>query len=137
MTIYLVNLFFDHVIIGTNSNSTRLESDIFTYIKLEKYTSNKFYSIMIDKGASRQSTARYGQYFAYKKKIKHVQGDKSRAGAINVQFGIGSIFSIGSLLLGTPIEIIEFHVVEADTLFLLCLKDMISYTSNSTTLRTY
>ena len=50
--------------------------------------------------------------------------DKSRAGAVNVQFGIGSTFSIGSLLLDTPIGIIEFHVVEADTPFLLCLEDM-------------
>ena len=61
---------------------------------------------------------------AYKKKIKHVQVDKSRAGAVNVQFGIGSTTSIGSLLLDTPIGVIEFHVVEADTSFLLCLEDM-------------
>ena len=50
--------------------------------------------------------------------------DKSRAGAVNVQFGIGSTLSIGSLLLDTPIGIIEFYVVEAETPFLLCLEDM-------------
>ncbi len=50
--------------------------------------------------------------------------DKSRAGAINVQFGISSTFSIGSLVLDPQIGIVEFHVVEADTLFLLCLEDM-------------
>ena len=50
--------------------------------------------------------------------------DKSRTEAVNVQFGVGSTSSIGSLLLYTPIRIVEFHIVEADTHFLLCLKDI-------------
>ena len=79
---------------------------------------------MIDTWASRQSTAGYVQYLIYKKKIKPVQVNKSWAEAVNVQFGIGSTFSIGSLLLDTSIGIIEFHVVEADTSFLICLDDM-------------
>ena len=38
--------------------------------------------------------------------------DTTKAGAVNVQFGIGSTASIGSI------------IVEADTPFLFCLKDM-------------
>ena len=124
MTAYLANHSFDHAITGANPNLTGHESDPFTYITSERYTSNEFYGIMIDTGASRRSTAGCGKYLAYKKKIKHVRVDKSRAGAVNVQFGIGSTLSIGSLLLDTPIGIIEFYVVEAETPFLLCLEDM-------------
>ena len=79
---------------------------------------------MIDTRASKQSTAGYGQYFAYKKEVTHVQVNKAKARAVNVQFGIGSTSSIGSLLLDTPIGIIEFRVVEADTLCLLYLEDI-------------
>lgn len=46
------------------------------------------------------------------------------ARAINIQFSISSTSSIESLLLNLFIEIIEFHIVEADTFFLLCFKDM-------------
>lgn len=124
MTIDLANRFFDYPITGSNPNLKRYKSDPFTYITSEKYTSDIFYRIMIDTGASKQPTAGYGQYLIYKKKVTHVQVNKTKAGAVNVQFGIGSTSSIGSLLLDTPIGIIEFHVVEADTPFLLCLEDM-------------
>jgi len=47
-----------------------------------------------------------------------------QAGAIHVQFGIGSTPSIGAITVTTPIGNVDFHVVKADTPFLLCLKDM-------------
>ena len=47
-----------------------------------------------------------------------------QAGAVNVQFGIGSTTSIGSVTVKTPIGLVDFHVVKADTPFLLCLADM-------------
>ncbi len=124
MIAYLANCFFDHTITGADLTLTLHESDPFIYITSERYISYKFYSIMIDKGASKRSTVGYGQFFAYKKKIKQVQVDKSRAGAVTVQFGIGSTSSIRFLLLDTPIGIVEFHVVEANTLIVLCLEDM-------------
>ena len=43
---------------------------------------------------------------------------------MNVQFGIGSAPSIGSITIRTPVGDIEFHVVKADPPFLLCLADM-------------
>ena len=85
---------------------------------------DEFYGIMIDTETSKQSTARYGQYLAYKKNITPIQVNKAKAGAVNVQYGIGSTSSIRSLLLDTPIGIIKFHVVKTETLFLLCLEDM-------------
>ena len=46
------------------------------------------------------------------------------AKAVNVQFGIDFTSSIRSLLLNTLIGIIEFHIIETDTLFQLCLEDI-------------
>jgi hypothetical protein len=43
---------------------------------------------------------------------------------VKVQFGIGTTTSIGSLTIQTPIGRVEFHIVQADTPFLLCLTDM-------------
>jgi hypothetical protein len=101
--------------------------DPFAYVMtLDRYTSEKFYGVMIDSGASAKSTAGYGQYLAFKKnKIdSSVDLDLSRAGAVNVQFGIGSASSIGSLTIDISFGVVEFHVVKADIPFLLSLADM-------------
>ena len=42
------------------------EQDPFTYITTERYTPKEFYSVIINTGASKKSTAGYRQYFAYK-----------------------------------------------------------------------
>ena len=47
-----------------------------------------------------------------------------QTGAINIQFGIGSTALIGSIKVKTPIGLVDFHVVKADTPFLLCLADI-------------
>lgn len=96
----------------------------FAYIVTNRYTSDKFFGIMIDTGASIHSTAGYGQFLAYQKYNPNTSIDTSTKGAINVQFGIGSITSMGSAIISTPIGSIEFHVVQADTPFLLCLADL-------------
>lgn len=78
---------------------------------------------MIDTGAPLFSTVGYGQYLALNDiiitKISH-----NTAGKVNVQFGIRNISSIGSVDVSTPIGIITFHIVKADTPFIICLKDM-------------
>ena len=56
--------------------------------------------------------------------MKNDQVNKSKAGAVNVQFGIGSTSFIGWPLLYTLIGIIEFHVVKPDTPFLRYLENM-------------
>jgi hypothetical protein len=63
-----------------------------------------------------------GQYLVYTR-THAATLDTSRAGLVNVQFGIGSASSIGSTI-RTPVGDVEFHVVKADTPCLLCLADM-------------
>ena len=80
---------------------------------------------MIDTGASKKSTAGYKQYFAYKATIsENMEIDIMQTGAVNVQFSISSTASIESITVKTPIGLVDFHVVKADTPFLLCLIDI-------------
>ena len=97
--------------------------DPFSYVTGERFNVDVFYGIVIDTGASRRSTGGFGQYLTYKK-THPVKLDTTKAGMVNVQFGIGSVTSIGSITIPTPIGVVEFHIVKADTPFLLCLHDM-------------
>lgn len=114
-----------HAITGQNP-ATMADTDPFTYISTTRYNSTTFYGVMIDTGASQKSTAGYGQYLACKESNRYMctEMNKATAGAVKVQFGIGSTKSIGSVIIDMPIGQAEFHIVEADTPFLLCLKDM-------------
>jgi hypothetical protein len=47
-----------------------------------------------------------------------------QTGAVNVQFGIGSTVLIGLVKVKTLISLVNFHIVKADTPFLLCLTDI-------------
>jgi hypothetical protein len=104
-------------------NLETMNLDFFTYITSLRYPASTFYGMVIDTGASRQSTASYEQYLAYEK-THSKRIDTSRAGMARIQFGIGSASSIGSVTIKTPIRKIEFHVLETDTPFLLCIDDM-------------
>ena len=42
------------------------KQDLFIYITTECYTFKEFYSILINIGASKESTIGYGQYIIYK-----------------------------------------------------------------------
>jgi hypothetical protein len=80
---------------------------------------------MIDISTSKKSIADYGQYLAYKNiTADNTDIDTTQIGAVNVQFGIGSAVSIGSVIVKTLISLIDFYVVKADTSFLLCLTDI-------------
>src|SRR6266702_5540266 len=78
---------------------------------------------MIDTGALKRLTVGYRQYLAYRKTYNTVI-NTLKAGAINVQFGIGSTPSIGSITVNIPVGNIKFHIMKADTPFLLCLVDI-------------
>src|SRR6266568_1281459 len=78
---------------------------------------------MIDTKALKRSTAGYRQYLVYRKTYNTVI-NTLKAGAINVQFGIGFTPSIGSITVNTPVSNIKFYIVKADTPFLLCLADI-------------
>jgi hypothetical protein len=102
------------------------DTDPFTYITTDRYTSEMFYDIMIDSDASTRSTAEYGQYLTFKKGNTDPSADlnPTKADAVNVQFGIGSTPSVESLTIDTPFGLVEFHVIKADTSFLLSLANM-------------
>ena len=98
-------------------------SDPFAYIISDRYISDEFYGIMIDTNASKYSIVDYEQYLAYKA-IYDVNIDFFKAEAIYVQFENGFISFIGFIAIATPIGQVEFHIVKADTPFLLCLADL-------------
>ena len=78
---------------------------------------------MIDTKALKRSTVGYRQYLIYKKTYNTVI-NTSEAGAINVQFSISSIPSISSITVNTLVGNIKFHIVKADTPFLLYFADI-------------
>ena len=125
----LNNHSINHSLIGVVPREVQ-SSDIdpFAYAIEEKpsrYNSTKFYSLMIDTGASKASTAGYGQFLAYQSTMDpSVKINIVTAGSINVQFGIGSVPTIGSLMVSTPVGVVEFHIVHADVPFLLSLTDL-------------
>lgn len=47
-----------------------------------------------------------------------------KAATVNIQFNIGSIFSIEFMLLDISINIIKFYIIETDTFFLFYFKNM-------------
>jgi hypothetical protein len=97
--------------------------DSFSYVANLRYMASTFYSVIIDTGASRRSTAGYKQYLTYT--TNHPERiDTLRARIAKIKFGIGSASSIRSVTMKTLIGKIEFHVLESDTPFLLCIDDM-------------
>src|SRR6266702_1356481 len=78
---------------------------------------------MIDTKALKRLIVGYRQYFAYRK-IYNTIVDISKAGAINIQFGIGFTSFIGFVIINIPINNVKFYIVKADTLFLLCFADI-------------
>jgi hypothetical protein len=89
-----------------------------------RYGSYCFYGIVIDTGASKYSTAGFGQFQALRRTDDNVKLNETTKGQVTVQFGIGSTSSIGSTIVETPIGQVEFHIIMAKTPFLLSLADM-------------
>jgi hypothetical protein len=97
--------------------------DLFTYIIIDRYTSEMFYDIMIDSKASVRSIVDYEQYLAFIKNI-FIDLDHTKTETINVQFEIESISSVESLTIDISMRLVKFHVIKADTSFLLSLANM-------------
>ncbi|RAL63276.1 hypothetical protein DID88_004352 [Monilinia fructigena] len=74
--------------------------------------------------SGRRSTVGNGQFKAWQK-VSDAVIDTSRAGAANVKFGKGEgETSIGSVNVSMPFGVVEFHILQTDTPFLLSLTDM-------------
>src|ERR1700722_17911750 len=101
---------------------TDYKQDLFTYITIERYTPKEFYSIIINTGASKKFTIGYRQYLIYKTTINNnTDINTIQTRAINVQFSISLIILIKLVAVKTLIGPVNFHIVKADTPFLLCL----------------
>jgi len=101
------------------------EQDPFIYITTERYTPKEFYGVIINIGASKKSTIGYGQYLIYRTTVNNnMDINTMQTGAVNVQFGISLTVLIGLVAVKTPISLVNFYIVKADTPFLLCLADM-------------
>ena len=120
----LANRAIVHTLTAIPTANTTMPIGAFTASNFSRYSSDQFYGIMIDTGASKHSTAGYGQFQALQRLDTSVKLDHSTEGMVTVQFGIGTTASIGSALVSTPIGQVQFHVVQADTPFLLSLADM-------------
>ena len=82
-------------------------------------------SDLIDTGAFKKSTIGYRQYLTYKTTVNNnIDINTIQAGAVNVQFGISLTASIRSVIVKTPISLVNFYIVKADTPFLLYLADI-------------
>ncbi len=115
-----VSLDFVHICM---KNIIMKNIDFFTYIIIDRYTSEMFYDIMIDSRASVRSIVDYEQYLAFIKNIS-IDLNHIKTEAVNVQFGIESISSVESLTIDISFELVKFHVIKTDTSFLLSLADM-------------
>ncbi len=104
-------------------NTIMKNIDLFTYIIIDRYTSEMFYDIMIDSKASVRSIVDYEQYLAFIKNTS-IDLDHIKTETVNVQFEIESILSLKSIIIDTSIELMKFHVIKTDTSFLLSLADM-------------
>jgi len=79
--------------------------------------------VIINTGALKRLIVGYRQYLTYRKTYNTII-NTLKASAINVQFSISSTPSIGSVIVNTPVSNIEFHIIKADTPFLLYLADI-------------
>ena len=104
---------------------TDYKQDLFAYITTKRYTPKEFYSVIIDTGTSKKSTAGYRQYLVYKTTIdNNTDINITQTGAINVQFGIGLTTLIKLVKVKTLIGLVNFYIVKVDTPFLLYFIDI-------------
>jgi hypothetical protein len=112
-------------IIIVHTDMKNINSDSFAYVMIfDRYISEKFYKMMIDSNALTKLIVEYEQYLAFNKINLFIQLNFSRAKTVNVQFDIKSASSIKSLIIDISFEIMKFHVIKADTSFLLSLINM-------------
>jgi hypothetical protein len=88
------------------------------------YSSNIFQGIMPNSGTAGVLTAGNPQFLTLQRLDPIVQLDTLIAGAYQIQFGKGTALSQGTIQVQTPLRMIIFHVIPANTPFLYCIQDM-------------
>ena len=79
--------------------------------------------MIINTRALKKLIVDYRQYLVYRK-IYNTTINTLKAGAINIQFSIGSTPSIGSVTVKILVGNIKFYIIKADTPFLLYFIDI-------------
>jgi hypothetical protein len=79
------------------------DTQTFTVNGISRYDTHRFYEVVIDTGASRFSTAGSDQFQALQRTDNSIKLNETTKGQVNVQFGIGSMSSIGSAIVRIPI----------------------------------
>jgi hypothetical protein len=87
-------------------NTIMKDTDFFTYIIIDRYTSEMFYGIMIDSKASVRSIVDYEQYLAFIKNI-FIDLNRTKKETINVQLEIELISSVESLTIDISMRLGE------------------------------
>jgi hypothetical protein len=88
-----------------------------------RYFSNYFHGIVINTEAAFISTTGYSQFLALKE-TQNVKLDADTANGQQFKFGIGSTAFKGTVQVNTSLKILVFHVIKADTPFLLSLHNL-------------
>ncbi len=91
---------------------------------LDRYSSEIFQGIMPDSGAAGVSTAGEPQFQALRKLFPLIKLDTITAGQHKIKFSKGEAILQGTATINTPIGLITFYIVPANTPFLFCIQDM-------------
>lgn len=123
ITAFLANAAAHHLL--TKEDPFQEQDPSETYTAEGRYSATTFRGIMPDSGAAQFSTAGQPQFQALQRQLPSTTLDTTRAGEAIVKFGYGTpAVSLGTTTVPTPLGPIDFHVMETETPFLLCLKDM-------------
>lgn len=92
-------------------------------IQRDKYNDKIWHEIMIDTGAGKYSTAGYEQFLAFTKLTKNTSLNTTFK--VSVAFGKGPVCnSIGFINVSIPLGKVDFHILDANTPFSLCIAGM-------------
>ncbi|KAF4470049.1 hypothetical protein FALBO_3049, partial [Fusarium albosuccineum] len=115
---------------ATNYDKSNEESDDQMILQptafiTERYSERTYQGQMPDTGASTISTVGIGQARALMRECPEVKIDTSNAGNNTIRFGDGPRTEcLGTITVTGPLGEITYHVIEGNTPFLFCLKDM-------------
>lgn len=122
---FLENESFMHRLTGEDIFKAETTVAADQFVLKSKYDQTHFQGILPDTGASMVSTAGHEQFLALQRENPDCEFDATLAGQAKVKFGNGKIIdSLGAVEVETPIGRVKFHIVDAQTPFLLCLADM-------------
>jgi hypothetical protein len=99
-------------------------NEFFNFISItySRYDDREFKSILMNCDAADRSIERIGQFKALQRISDVVLNRKTVESSI--RFGIDSTLILGLVELNISLEVINFHIVEINTSFLLCLNDL-------------